>query len=142
MYEVIRMNEYSVGQNKKIKKEIEEKDLYLMAGVSGDLNPIHIDEEFAKKTMFEEKIAHGLTPICLIYKLLGNHLPGPGTILLNQELQYKSPVKIGDVITAKVEIIEINNERDRITLETICKNQEGETVLSGKAETLVSEVDN
>jgi 3-hydroxybutyryl-CoA dehydratase len=122
-----------VGDRAEFSKTITETDVYLYAGVTGDLNPAHINEEYAKKTFFKTRIAHGMLLAGLISGVLGNKLPGPGTVYIRQELNFLAPVRIGDTITAAVEILEIMAEAKRIRAKTTCVNQEGTLVLDGEA---------
>jgi 3-hydroxybutyryl-CoA dehydratase len=125
--------ELRVGDRAEFSKTITETDVYLYAGVTGDLNPAHINEEYAKKTFFKTRIAHGMLLAGLISGVLGNKLPGPGTVYIRQELDFLAPVRIGDTITASVEIIEIMAEAKRVRAKTTCVNQEGTLVLDGEA---------
>ena len=122
-----------VGDRAEFSKTITETDVYLYAGVTGDLNPAHINEEYAKKTFFKTRIVHGMLLAGLISGVLGNKLPGPGTVYIRQELNFLAPVRIGDTLTASVEIIEIMTEAKRIKAKTTCVNQEGTLVLDGEA---------
>lgn len=122
-----------VGDFATFAKTISEADVYMYAGISGDFNPAHINAVEAEKGMFKERIAHGMLSASLISTVLGMHLPGPGTIYLSQELSFKKPVKFGDTIEAKVEVIEKLEEKNRLVLRTICTNQNGEIVIDGKA---------
>jgi 3-hydroxybutyryl-CoA dehydratase len=103
------------------------------AGITGDFNPAHVDEEYSRKTYFGTRIAHGLLSAGFISAVLGNRLPGPGTIYLRQELTFLGTVKIGDTITARVEVTEIDAAKGRVRLLTTCDNQEGKRVLTGEA---------
>lgn len=103
--------------------------MYLYAGITGDLNPAHINQVEAKKTMFQGRIAHGMLTAGLVSAVIGMQLPGPGSIYLGQELKFMSPVRIGDTIKAEVEVIEKFDEKNRIKLNTICTNQNGVEVL-------------
>jgi 3-hydroxybutyryl-CoA dehydratase len=127
------IEELRVGDRAEFSKTITETDVYLYAGVTGDLNPAHINEEYAKKTFFKTRIAHGMLLAGLISGVLGNKLPGPGTVYIRQELNFLAPVRMGDTITASVEIIEIMAEAKRIRAKTTCVNQEGTLVLDGEA---------
>ncbi|MDI7261291.1 MAG: MaoC family dehydratase, partial [Thermodesulfobacteriota bacterium] len=102
-------------------------------GITGDLNPAHINETYAAKTFFKTRIAHGMLLGGFISAILGNQLPGPGTIYIRQELNFLAPVRIGDTITARAEIVEIINEKNRIRLKTTCINQDGTLILEGEA---------
>lgn len=114
-------------------KTVSESDIYLYAGVTGDFNPAHINETYAEKTFFKTRIAHGMLTAGFISAILGNRLPGPGTIYLRQELNFLAPVRIGDTITARVEVIDIITEKNRARLKTTCTNQDGTQVLDGEA---------
>lgn len=127
------INEISLGDSARFTKTIAESDIYLYAGISGDTNPAHLDETYASGTFFKTRIAHGMLSAGLISAVLGTQLPGPGGIYLHQELSFEAPVRIGDTITAIVRVIEIDIDANRITLETICENQEGTCVISGRA---------
>lgn len=123
----------NVGDFATFAKTISESDVYMYAGISGDLNPAHVNAMEAEKGMFGERIAHGMLTASFISTVLGMHLPGPGTIYLSQELSFKRPVKFGDTIEAKVEVIEKLEEKNRLVLRTTCTNQHGEIVIDGKA---------
>lgn len=127
------IEELKVGDVAEFTKTISESDIYLYAGVTGDLNPAHINETYAKKTFFRTRIAHGMLLAGLVSTVVGNRLPGPGTIYVKQELSFLAPVRIGDTITAKVEVTDILRGKNRVTLKTTCSNQEGITVLEGDA---------
>ncbi|MGB5933732.1 MAG: MaoC family dehydratase [Anaerolineae bacterium] len=130
----------SIGQRASFTKTITEADISLFAGVTGDLNPLHVDKEFAKRTRFGERIAHGFLTAGLISAVLGTRLPGPGSIYLSQSLSFQKPVKIGDTITATVEVTAYHKEKRIVTLETKCHNQDSVVVLSGEAVVLLEEV--
>lgn len=127
------INELNMGDTAEFSKTVAESDIYLYAGVTGDFNPAHIDQEYAQKTFFKSRIAHGMLTAGFISTILGNKLPGPGTIYLRQDLKFLAPVLIGDTITARVEIIDISVGKNRIRLKTNCINQSGTTVLDGEA---------
>jgi 3-hydroxybutyryl-CoA dehydratase len=127
------INELQVGDQAEFSKTISETDVYLYAGISGDMNPAHINESHAQKTYFKTRIAHGMISAGFISAVLGMQLPGPGTIYLKQELNFLAPVRIGDTITARVEVIAIAAEEKRVRLRTSCSNQEGKLVLDGEA---------
>lgn len=130
------IEELSVGEYAEFAKTISETDIYLYAGITGDMNPAHINEEFASKSTFKTRIAHGMLTAGLVSAILGNQLPGPGTIYLKQELAFTAPVFIGDTITARVEVSEILTEKKKIKLKTTCLNQEGKAVLDGEAQVM------
>lgn len=125
----------SVGDTAQISKTITEADILMYAAVSLDTNPVHLDAVAAEKSLFGERIAHGMLTAGLISACLGTRLPGPGTIYLGQTLEFSAPVRIGDTITAQVEVVEVG-EKGRVRLATRCTNVTGETVLSGEATVL------
>ncbi|HHZ01487.1 MAG TPA: MaoC family dehydratase [Tissierellia bacterium] len=122
-----------VGQKASFTKSITETDVYLFAGISGDINPAHINEEYAKNTYFKRRIAHGILSAALISAVIGVQLPGPGTIYESQTLNFLAPVYFGDTITSTVEIKEIIKDRNRVVLTTLCTNQDGIEVTKGEA---------
>ncbi|HEY7587074.1 MAG TPA: MaoC family dehydratase [Candidatus Deferrimicrobiaceae bacterium] len=123
---------YKVGDAAEMTKVITEEDIFLFAGITGDRNPIHISKEFAARSMFGERIAHGILTAGLISAVIGMKLPGPGCLYLSQTLNFLAPVKIGDEITARAEVAEMISEK-RMRLRTRCFNQRNETVLDGEA---------
>lgn len=127
------MQELKVGQSDSFSKTITETDVYLFAGITGDLNPAHVDEEYVQNTRFGKRIAHGMLSAGLISNVLGTKLPGPGTIYLSQQVDFKAPVYFGDTVTAVVEVEELIPEKNRAILHTYCRNQEGVIVVEGKA---------
>lgn len=127
------INEINLGDKAYFQKTITETDVYMYAGITGDLNPAHINEEYAKDTIFKGRIAHGMLTAGLVSAVLGMKLPGPGTIYLKQDLKFTAPVRIGDTIKAEVEVIEMIVEKNRIKLRTSCTNQNGDLVLDGEA---------
>jgi len=126
------INELKVGDAAQFAKTIAESDIYLYAGVTGDLNPAHVNEEYAKNTFFKTRIAHGMLLAGLISAVIGTILPGPGTIYISQELNFLAPVRIGDTITAHVEVVQVISEKNRIRVKTFCMKQDGTTVLDGE----------
>ena len=127
------IDQIEVGDQASVSKTISESDVYLYAGITGDLNPAHVNEAYAAQTFFKTRIAHGMLGAGFVSAILGMHLPGPGTIYLNQTLSFKAPVKLGDTLIARVEVIEVNAEKNRVRLRTVCENQEGTVVLDGEA---------
>jgi len=123
---------YEVGQSAEMTKVITEEDVFLFAGITGDRNPVHISKEFAAKTRFGERIAQGILTAGLISAVLGMKLPGPGSLYVSQTLSFLGPVKIGDEITARAEVMEVISEK-RLKLKTQCINQRKEVVLEGEA---------
>ncbi len=127
------IEQLKVGDAAEFGKTISESDIYLYAGITGDFNPAHVNESYAENTFFKTRIAHGMLTAGLISAVLANQLPGPGTIYLKQDLRFLAPVRIGDTITARVEIIELVHDKNRVRLKTVCSNQEGVIVLKGEA---------
>ena len=122
-----------VGQTASLQKTFSAADVTMFAGVSLDVNPVHMSELYAKDTIFGKRIIHGMLTSSLISAVLGIQLPGPGTIYLGQELKFLAPVYIGDDITATVEIVELREDKKIVKLNTTCVNQDGKTVVSGMA---------
>jgi acyl dehydratase len=129
---------FNVGDSAEIKKRITAFDVEGFAGVSGDYNPIHLDEEFAKNTRFGRRIAHGMLTASLISSVIANQLPGEGSIYLGQTLQFVAPVFLDDEITARVTVKQIREDKPIVKLETTCVNQRNEIVIRGEATVLVS----
>ena len=129
---------FNVGDTAEITKRITAADVEGFAGVSGDYNPLHLDEEFAKTTRFGRRIAHGMLTASLISSVIANKLPGEGSIYLGQTLQFVAPVFLDDEITARVTVKEIRAGKPILKLETICTNQRNEIVIRGEATVLVS----
>jgi len=127
------ISEIKVGDTASFEKTVSETDVYLFAGITGDLNPAHINQRESEETMFKGRIAHGILGAGFISSVLGMQLPGPGTIYLSQDLKFLSPVRIGDTIKAIAEVIEVNKEKNKIRLRTYCINQEGKIVIEGTA---------
>ena len=122
-----------VGQSAEFTKTITESDVYLFAGITGAQNPIQVNDVYAKKTRFGERIAHGMLSSSLISTVIGTKLPGNGTIYVQQKIEFKAPVFFGDTISAIVEVTDIFLDKNRVRLRTFCKNQNGEVVLDGFA---------
>ena len=108
----------------------------LFAGVSGDDNPVHLNEEFAQGTMFKGRIAHGMLGASYISTVIGTRLPGPGTIYMGQSLKFRAPVRVGDTVTARVTVTAIDPEKRRLTLETLCLVA-GKVVIEGEAQVML-----
>ena len=126
------IDKLQVGDVAEFAKTVTETDIYLYAGITGDFNPAHVNEAYAKNTFFKTRIAHGMLTAGFISAVIANQLPGPGTIYLKQDLSFLAPVHIGDTITGRVEIIELNSEKNRVRLKTTCSNQDGVIVISGE----------
>ena len=127
------IGELTVGMAAEVSRTYDEWDIFTFAAVTGDLNPAHTDEAFAEATPFHGRVAHGMLTSSLISAVLGTKLPGPGTVYLSQELKFSRPVRIGDTITARAEVVELLPEKNIAKLTTTCANQRGEVVLEGQA---------
>lgn len=122
----------NIGDSATFDKTLTEKELVLFAAVSGDVNPLHLDAEFAKTTLFGEQIAHGMWSGSLISAALATTLPGPGTIYMGQELSFRRPVKLGDTLTVKLTVKE-KKEKNVVILDCLVTNQKDEKVVLGTA---------
>lgn len=129
-------DEISLDQTAEYVRTVTERDLILFAAVSGDVNPVHLDEEFAKTTRFGGRIAHGMLTGALVSAALACVLPGPGTVYLNQSLRFTAPVRLGDTVTIKLKVTGKRDGRRFVTLECEAVNQSGETVATGVAEVI------
>ncbi|NHI83889.1 MAG: MaoC family dehydratase [Candidatus Thorarchaeota archaeon] len=128
-----RYFDLSIGQYAEVVHTVTEEDIKVFGDLSGDYNPLHFNENWARTTMFKGRIAHGILTAAYISAAIGMKLPGPGTIYLSQSMKFLYPVRIGDTITARVEIIALNDEKQQVTLKTICTNQNLNVVLDGEA---------
>lgn len=127
------MNELQIGERATLTKTITDADIRLFAQLSGDANPLHLDEEYASTTRFKHRIAHGHYVASMFSTILGTDTPGEGCIYLSQEMQYVAPVYLNDTITAVAEIMEKNVERNRVIISTIALNQDNQVVIKGQA---------
>jgi len=125
--------EISAGDSAELVRRVETDDIASFIDAVGDLNPVHSDPAYAATTAFKEPIAPGIFTAGLISAVIGTQLPGPGAIYLTQSLKFVKPVRAGDTITARVTVLEVFHERNRIRLQTVCVNQRDEEVLSGEA---------
>ncbi|MEX2201710.1 MAG: MaoC family dehydratase [Dongiaceae bacterium] len=130
------LEDLDVGMSATYAKTVSEADIVLFAGISGDSNPVHVDDDYARDTMFKGRIAHGMLTASFISAVLGTRLPGPGCIYLSQNLRFKAPVRIGDTVRAVVEVTEIDRDRARITVSTRCTVGD-KTVIDGEAVLMV-----
>jgi 3-hydroxybutyryl-CoA dehydratase len=126
------IEDFSIGMNATFSKTITEADIVLFAGVSGDNNALHINQEYAETTPFEGRIAHGMLTASVISAAVANKLPGPGAIYMSQSLKFRAPVKPGDTVHATVTVKEIMHDKMRVLLETTC-TVKGHVVISGEA---------
>lgn len=127
------IDEIQVGDSASFEKTITETDVYQFAGVSGDMNPAHVNERFASQGMFKTRVVHGMLSASLISTVLGTQLPGPGAIYLGQDIKFVKPVFFNDTITARVVVSEIKKDKNICVLETRCLNQHDDVVVYGKA---------
>jgi 3-hydroxybutyryl-CoA dehydratase len=131
------LEDLSVGMTNIFAKTVTEADIVMFAGISGDTNPVHINQLFAEGSMFKNRIAHGMLSASLISTVVGTRLPGPGCIYISQSLRFRAPVKAGDTVVARATVKEIMPERRRVVLSTVCTV--GDTVvIDGEATMLVS----
>jgi len=128
----VYLDELSVGQSAQMVRTVTEADIVLFAQVSGDNNPVHLDEAFAAQTPFKTRIAHGMLSAAYISAVIGTQLPGPGTIYMQQALRFKRPVKIGDEVTTIATISEIDPIKGRVSIDTVCLVG-GKPVIEGEA---------
>ena len=126
-----------VGDTASLTRTVTNDDIRAFADLSGDHNPIHLDDGFAATTRFGQRIAHGMFGASLISAVIGNELPGTGSIYLSQTLKFLAPVYPGDIVTARVTVTEIRDDKPIVTLECVCENQRGETLIKGEAVVLV-----
>ena len=129
----ITIDAIAVGDSAQITRRVTDGDIAAFVDAVGDHNPVHADREYAASTVFKEPIAPGIWTAGLISAVIGTRLPGPGAIYLSQDLKFLKPVKAGDSISARVEVLEVNRDRNRIRLRTVCTNQRAEDVVTGEA---------
>ena len=131
------LEDLTVGMTAAYAKTITDTDVVMFAGISGDNNPVHLNQDYAAATMFKGRIAHGMLCAGFISTVLGTKLPGPGAIYISQNLKFKAPVRVGDTVVARVTITEIVTEKKRVSLKTVCSV--GETVvIDGEAVVMVA----
>jgi 3-hydroxybutyryl-CoA dehydratase len=126
-----------VGDTASLSRKITDRDINAFAELTSDLNPVHLDEAFARTTRFGRRIAHGMFGASLISAVLGTQLPGKGSIYLSQTLQFLGPVYIDDTVTARVTVQKVREDKSIVTLETVCENQRGEIIIRGEAVVLM-----
>ena len=126
-------SELQIGQKASVQKTLTAADVTAFAGISLDVNPIHMSDGAAKSNIFGKRIVHGMLTAGLISAVIGNKLPGPGSIYLGQELRFCAPVFLGDDITAEAEIVELREDKKIVKLSTTCTNQVGKAVITGMA---------
>ncbi len=131
---------FKVGDVATVTKTITDDNIHTFANLVGDHNSVHLNDEFARKTRFGRRIAHGMLSGSLISAVIGEQLPGSGAVYLSQLLKFVAPVYPGDTITARVTVTKIREDKSILTLETVCEKQSGETVITGEAVVLVDEI--
>ena len=131
------IDELEVGQSATYERTVNEDDIVRFADISGDDNPVHLDEEFAAKTLFKGRIAHGMLAAAFISTTVGTKLPGYGCIYVSQSLKFKAPVRIGDTVTTTATVKAVDKERKRVTMETVCAIGE-KIVVEGEAELMLT----
>ena len=129
-------DEIEVGESATLERRLTWRDIELFAVVSGDVNPAHVDKDFARGDRFHEIVGHGMWGASLISTLLGTQLPGPGTIYVEQTLRFRRPVTIGELISVSVTVVSKDPVRHRVVLDCRCVNQQGETVIDGTADVI------
>lgn len=129
-------DEITIGQTASFSKQVEELDVMLFSALSGDINPVHLDEAYAAQTVFGERIAHGMLTGAVISAALAMELPGPGTIYLGQSLRFTRPVKLGDRITVHLEVLDKRDDKGFVTLACKVLNQDDKLVASGEAQVM------
>jgi 3-hydroxybutyryl-CoA dehydratase len=131
------LEDLQVGMTDSYAKTVTDADIVMFAGISGDTNPVHLNQDFAEGTMFKGRIAHGMLSASFISTVLGTRLPGPGCIYLSQTLNFKAPVKVGDTVVARATVTEVDQEKKRVKIATTCTV--GDTVVvDGEATLMVS----
>jgi len=131
----MRIEDLRVGQSAEFGKTISDEDVSMFARATGDFNPVHLDEEVAAKSRFKGRIAHGMLSAGVISAAIAGHFPG--SIYMSQSLRFTAPVRIGDKVTARIEVVEVIVPKNRVRLATVCTNQNGEKVVDGEALVLV-----
>ncbi|MBS4032050.1 MAG: MaoC family dehydratase [Clostridiales bacterium] len=128
--------EIRVGDKASFTKTISEADVYAFAGITGDFNPIHVNQEFAAQSRFKQRIAHGMLSASFISTVIGTELPGVNTVYLGQDVKFTAPVYFGDTLTAEAEVLEKREDKRILTLKTIVMNQHGKVVVDGQAKVM------
>ncbi|HVF16857.1 MAG TPA: MaoC family dehydratase [Steroidobacteraceae bacterium] len=132
-----RIESLVVGQSAEMSTNVTARIVELFAEATGDRNPVHLDEEVASRSTFGGRIAHGMLTAGFVSAAIATRLPGAGSIYLGQTLRFTRPVRLGDTVTVKLEVLELIAAKRRVRLATICTNQNGETVVDGEATVMV-----
>lgn len=141
MMQGLAFSELSVGMSAQYSKTVREDEIAFFAKATGDVNPVHLDDDYAKTTIFGGRVAHGMLSAGFISALLGTRFPGPGTIYLEQTLKFHAPVRIGNTITIKATITRLIPEKRRVVMQTVCLDQQGKEIVSGEATVLVPKLE-
>lgn len=128
----MQYSDLTVGMSAEFSKQVSDADVHSFAEVTGDRNPVHLDDEAASRTRFGGRVAHGMLSAGIVSAAIAGKLPGPGSVYLSQTMKFTAPVRIGDTITARITVLELLSG-NRVRLATTCRNQSGETVLDGEA---------
>jgi 3-hydroxybutyryl-CoA dehydratase len=131
-YKLTTFDDLTIGQKASLTKKITEEDLSHFIAITGDMNPLHVDESFAEKTFFGQRIAHGMLSASLFSTLVGLHIPGIGAIYKSQTLEFLRPVFIGDTLCAWFEIVEIDRDKEEVLIKSWIENQDGKNVIEGQ----------
>ena len=129
----MEINEIKIGMSESYSQTISEADVKAYAGISGDRNPVHMDDEYAEKSRYKKRIAHGMISSSFFSALFGTKLPGPGCVYVNQSLNFKRPVYIGDTVSARITVTKIDEIKRRVYFDTVCKVK-NKVVVDGQAE--------
>ena len=129
----MEINEIKIGMSESYSQTISEADVKAYAGISGDRNPVHMDDEYAEKSRYKKRIAHGMISSSFFSALFGTKLPGPGCVYVNQSLNFKRPVYIGDTVSARITVTKIDEIKSRVYFDTVCKVK-NKVVVDGQAE--------
>ncbi len=136
----MNLEDLKIGQSAEFAKTVSSEDVIRFAEITGDFNPVHLDEAAAARSLFGERVAHGMLTAGLISATIAGRLPGPGSVYLGQTLRFTAPVRIGDTVTTRVEVTELNLPKRRVKLSTVCRNQKGEVVVDGEATVLLPQL--
>jgi 3-hydroxybutyryl-CoA dehydratase len=138
---VDRFSRLAVGQSASMARTVTDTDILLFAVATGDMSPVHLDQAYAARSSYGGRIAHGMLTAGFISATMATHLPGPGVIYLTQSMRFLRPVRIGNVITTHVTVLELDPAKRHVRLSTVCRNRAGKIVLDGEAQVLVPRED-
>ncbi|WP_448521754.1 MaoC family dehydratase [Pseudothermotoga sp.] len=135
----MKFSEVQIGQECSVSFTVSDEIVKTFAEITGDKNPVHLDEEYAKNTRFKTRICHGMLVASLISKVLGMDFPGPGTILVRQQLSYRAPVFVGETVKVHAKVIDKKEEKQRLILQTNVIKSDGTVAIEGQAEVLIEQ---